>query len=68
MSSRLESILHETRVFPPSPTFVAQANVSGMDAYKALTAAAQKDYADYWANLARKLAWRPRLRHSSAGK
>jgi len=59
MSDRLESILHETRVFPPSPAFVAQANVSGMDAYRALAGAARENYVDYWAQLARKhVHWR----------
>ena len=53
MSNQIESVLHETRVFPPSAAFVAQANVSGMAAYRALADAAQKDYAGYWAKLAR---------------
>ena len=37
-SSTIESVLHENRVFPPSPEFVKQANISGMDAYRALVA------------------------------
>ena len=53
MSNKIESVLHETRIFPPSAAFVAQANVSGMDAYRALTDAAQNDYSGYWAKLAR---------------
>jgi acetyl-CoA synthetase len=53
MTSQLESVLHETRVFPPSASFVSQANVSGMDAYRALAEAAQKDHSGYWAKLAR---------------
>jgi hypothetical protein len=32
MSTSIESVLQENRVFNPSPEFVAQANVSGMDA------------------------------------
>ena len=36
MSSQIESVLSETRVFPPSAAFVKQANISGMDAYRKL--------------------------------
>ncbi|HKB60276.1 MAG TPA: acetate--CoA ligase [Gallionellaceae bacterium] len=54
MSDKIESVLHETRLFPPSATFVAQANVSGMAAYRALADAAERDYPGYWADLARK--------------
>jgi acetyl-CoA synthetase len=54
----IESILQEHRVFPPSAEFVKQANVSGMDAYKALCAEAERDYAGFWAKLAREnLHW-----------
>ncbi len=51
--SNIQSIMHEKRVFPPSEAFVKQANVSGMDAYKAMCDAATKDYPGFWANLAR---------------
>jgi len=51
--SNIQSILNETRVFTPSDAFVKQANVSGMAAYQALCAAAEKDYAGFWAKLAR---------------
>ena len=51
--SNIQSILNETRVFPPSDAFVKQANVSGMAAYTALCAEAEKDYAGFWAKLAR---------------
>ena len=56
--SNIQSVLHENRVFAPSGAFVKQANVSGMDAYKALCAEAAKDYAGFWAKLAREtLLW-----------
>ena len=58
MSDKIESILHESRLFPPSQAFVEQANVSGMAGYRALAEAARKDYAGYWADLARKnITW-----------
>ena len=53
-SNSIESVLHETRVFPPSAEFAARANVSGMEAYKAMVAASEADYSGYWADLARK--------------
>jgi acetyl-CoA synthetase len=40
----IESVLRETRVFSPSPEFMAQANVSRAD-YEELVAKAEKDYA-----------------------
>jgi acetyl-CoA synthetase len=58
MSSMIESILHETRVFPPSAEFVKQANVSGMDAYRKLVAEAERDFEGYWTRLAKEqLLW-----------
>src|SRR5438105_4665285 len=58
MSSQIESVLQETRVFPPSPAFVKQANVSGMAAYQALVAEAERDFEGFWARLAREnLLW-----------
>ncbi len=57
--STIQSVLNETRVFAPSDTFVNQANVSGMAAYRALVDASKKDYAGYWADLARKnIQWK----------
>jgi len=58
MSANIESVLHETRVFPPSPEFVKQANVSGMAAYKALCDEAERDFEGYWGRLAKEhLSW-----------
>ena len=53
MPNSIDSVLNETRVFNPSASFVAQANVSGMAAYQAMAQAAQQDYQGYWATLAR---------------
>jgi len=53
MSSQIESVLSETRVFSPSPAFVKQANISGMDAYRRMVAEAEKDFEGFWAKLAR---------------
>ncbi|HEU6454122.1 MAG TPA: AMP-binding protein, partial [Roseateles sp.] len=41
--------------YPPSPEWVANAHVKGPAGYAALVAEAEKDYAGYWARLAREL-------------
>ena len=53
MSSAIESVLVENRVFPPSAATVQAARISGMPAYDALCAEAEKDFAGFWAGLAR---------------
>jgi acetyl-CoA synthetase len=56
--STIESVLHESRVFEPSAGFVKQATISGMAAYQALAAEAEKDHAGFWARQAREnLNW-----------
>src|SRR5881394_1742511 len=58
MSSNIETILQEKRVFPPAPAFVQQANISGMDAYRKLVAEAERDFEGFWAKHAREaLHW-----------
>jgi acetyl-CoA synthetase len=57
-SATIESVLHETRLFPPSADFVKQANVSGMAAYQALCDEAARDFEGFWGRLAREqLLW-----------
>ena len=57
--SAIESVLKENRVFEPSETFTAHANVSGMDAYNALCEKANADYEGFWAELARdNITWK----------
>ncbi|VXB84671.1 acetyl-CoA synthetase [Burkholderia sp. 8Y] len=56
--SAIESVLHEKRVFAPSARASSGAAISGMDAYKALAAEAERDYEGFWARLAREtLSW-----------
>ena len=55
----IESILTETRVFPPDEAFVKQANVSGMAGYQALCKQAENDYEGFWASQARQaISWK----------
>lgn len=51
----IESVLSEHRTFHPDQSFVRRANVSGMVAYEKLCTAANKNYEEFWANLAREL-------------
>ena len=56
--SAIESVLQEHRVFPPSAEAAAGASISGMDAYRALVAEAERDYEGFWGRLAREtLSW-----------
>jgi acetyl-CoA synthetase len=56
--STIESVLQESRVFPPPPALVKQANISGMAAYEAMCREAEKDFEGFWAKHARnELLW-----------
>ncbi|MCY0387799.1 acetate--CoA ligase [Robbsia sp. Bb-Pol-6] len=49
----IESVMHEGRVFEPAASIVETAAVSGMPAYHALVAEAERDYEGFWGRLAR---------------
>jgi acetyl-CoA synthetase len=53
MSATIESVLQETRIFPPPAELVQAANVSGMAAYKALCDEAERDFEGFWGRMAR---------------
>jgi acetyl-CoA synthetase len=56
--SDIESFSNEARVFNPPADFVANAAISGMDAYRALCEEANEDYEGFWARLAQQnLQW-----------
>jgi acetyl-CoA synthetase len=56
--SNITSVMTETRVFHPAESFVKDANISGMEAYRALCAEAEQDPEGFWGRLAReKLLW-----------
>jgi acetyl-CoA synthetase len=56
--ANIESVLHEGRVFEPNPEIVKAANISGMDAYRALCAEAERDFTGFWSRLAKEnLHW-----------
>ncbi|SNS34031.1 acetyl-coenzyme A synthetase [Noviherbaspirillum humi] len=51
--SEIESAKQETRIFNPPAEFAKNATISGMQAYQALRAEAERDYEGFWARLAR---------------
>ncbi|KHK57109.1 AMP-dependent synthetase, partial [Burkholderia sp. A9] len=54
----LVSILQERRIFEPTADTRARATISGMPAYRALAAEAERDYEGFWGRLAREgLSW-----------
>ncbi len=58
MSSAIDSVMTETRVFGPFERVAANANISGMEAYRALYEEAQNDLEGFWARQAREnLVW-----------
>ena len=55
--STIQSVMHEARVFEPSPAWVAQANVRKADV-EAMNAKAERDFEGFWGDLAREqLLW-----------
>jgi acetyl-CoA synthetase len=58
-SGTIESVLHESRIFPPSQALMNNANISGMPAYQALCQMATDDYTGFWAQLAKQhITWK----------
>ncbi len=54
----IESLKQENRIFMPPEKLVKNAAISGMEAYHAMCAAAERDYEGFWAKLAREnLDW-----------
>src|SRR4051812_1124193 len=58
LMSDIETLKQENRIFAPPAEFVKNATISGMDAYRAMCAEAERDYEGFWARLARaNLEW-----------
>lgn len=55
----LDSVLKENRIFKPSDDFRQAANIGKLETYQDLWEFADKDYLQYWADLARELiSWK----------
>jgi acetyl-CoA synthetase len=57
MSSSIESVLTETRSFPPSAEFAGQAHIKSAADYDAMAARAAADPEGFWAEIAGALTW-----------
>ena len=57
MSERIESILRETRSFPPSAAFHARARLSDPAEYQRLYRESLDDPEAFWGRVARELPW-----------
>ena len=53
----IESVLHESRIFPPPPEFAAAAHLKSFAEYEQLYAEAAADPAAFWARQAEALHW-----------
>jgi len=53
----IESILHESRMFPPPKEFAAEAHVKSFDEYEKLYAEAAADPEAFWAKQAESIQW-----------
>ncbi len=57
-SSSIDTVMQESRLFPPTPEFAAQASISSLAQYEALYAEAARDPVAFWAKLAQEeLHW-----------
>ena len=56
-NENIESVLQETRSFPPPAEFVEQANISSMEEYQELWNRAKDDPSGFWGDLAQGLEW-----------
>ena len=56
--SPIDTVLHENRLFPPSPEFVSKAAIGSLEEYEKLYNEAKSDPVGFWSELARKeLHW-----------
>jgi acetyl-CoA synthetase len=57
-SGQIDTVMHETRVFPPTAAFAAQARIKSLDEYQKLWDDAAADLPRFWGDLARQeLHW-----------
>jgi acetyl-CoA synthetase len=57
VNQNIDSILHETRSFPPPPEFAKNAHIRSKEDYDKLCAQAAADPEAFWADIARQLHW-----------
>ena len=57
VTSNIESVLHEDRVFPPPESFSQSARIKSLEDYERLRAEAHDAPEDFWARMAEELHW-----------
>ncbi|MDT8070696.1 MAG: acetate--CoA ligase [Terriglobia bacterium] len=55
--ANIDSILQETRVFPPSPEFAAKAHVKSLEEYERIYQEAKDNPEKFWGGIAEELHW-----------
>ena len=68
MSENIQSVLQETRSFPPPADFVKQANISTEAQYQQMYNQAKDDPATFWGELANNLHWFKKWDHVLQGE
>ncbi|HYA17261.1 MAG TPA: acetate--CoA ligase [Bryobacteraceae bacterium] len=53
----IQSVLHEQRLFPPSPEFSSKARIGSMADYERLYEEADRDPEGFWGRIAKELEW-----------
>ena len=57
-AGQIDTVMHESRLFPPSDEFASKARIKSLDEYQALWDQAKADPPQFWAELAREeLHW-----------
>ena len=56
-SSNIDSILHEQRVFKPSPEFSSRAHIKSLEEYERIYKLAAENPEKFWGDIARELHW-----------
>jgi len=57
MTASIESLLKESRVFPPDAEFAAHAHITSLEQYKAMHARSLEDPEGFWKEMAERLHW-----------
>jgi acetyl-CoA synthetase len=57
VTTNIESLQHEDRIFPPPPEFSAKAYIKSMEELELLRAEASADPESFWARMAEELHW-----------
>ncbi len=55
--NNMESVMHETRVFPPAEAFRSRAHINSMEAYRAMHQRSLDDPEGFWGEMAESLHW-----------